>query len=232
MQLKLIIKHSLFRRIHTHCLLLRICIHADKTWCRHTWRFSPLFSTSIYHPDIPLWRASKGWILPHDRSLYKFALPNQMVSVKLWQQWAGFRAKYLLKSVLHLVISANMSGAPNLVSQDMAFVLTQRWTIGRIWHLNWSESIMLACVQWRSIHHTRPQPDCFDQSWFQDYPSKLFKGNNEDLTDWREPRQTVDWTILTIWSLRFLYLWWLLLLSNVLCFLLFSAMVEKNIDYC
>ena len=47
MQLKLIIKHSLFRGIHTHCLLLRICIHADKTWCRHTWRFSPLFSTSI-----------------------------------------------------------------------------------------------------------------------------------------------------------------------------------------
>ena len=122
MQLKLIIKHSLFRRIHTHCLLPSICIHADKTWCRHTWRFSPLFSTSIYHPDIPLWRASKGWILPHDRSLYKFALPNQMVSVKLWQQWAGFRAKYLLKSVLYLAISANIRGAPNLVSQDMAFV--------------------------------------------------------------------------------------------------------------
>ena len=110
MQLKLIIKHSLFRGIHTHCLLLRICIHADKTWCRHTWRFSPLFSTSIYHPDIPLWRASKGWILPHDRSLYKFALHNQMVSVKLWQQWAGFRAKYLFKTNFpSRRISANMT---------------------------------------------------------------------------------------------------------------------------
>ena len=160
MQLKLIIKHSLFRRIHTHCLLLRICIHADKTWCRHTWRFSPLFSTSIYHPDKPLWRASKGWILPHDRSLYKFALPNQMVSVKLWQQWAGFRAKYLLKSVLHLVISANMSGAPNLVSQDMAFVLTQCRTIALagfdIW-IGLNPSCWLVCSGARYITHGHSQ---------------------------------------------------------------------------
>ena len=94
---------------------------------------------------------------------------------------------------------------------------------------------MLACVQWRSLHHTQPQPDCFDQSWFQDYPSKLFKGNNEDLTDWREARQTIDWTILTLWSLTssivqcfmfsviFCHCWkgyWLLLMciGNGFCF--------------
>ena len=70
----------------------------------------------LSHPDIPLWSGQRLG------SLYKFALPTQMVSAKLCQQWAGFRAKYLLKSVLHLMISANMSGAPNLVSQDMAFV--------------------------------------------------------------------------------------------------------------